>query len=164
MTVAGADSVLCATTLFPALLTVIRGYIGEPLCLGWAAAAGDPPAGGWHAFRVWPGPCLQFHVLLLYPILPPTEGPPGMRRVLSTCHPVTDLGSDPALPATVPACHCSSSSSSHLHCSDLCVVGGWVRSPWGSGRMSGHAGCVLWALEGSGPGQCSWADAAGRLS
>lgn len=127
---AGPDSVLCPTTLFPALLTVIRWCIGEPLYSGWATAAGDPPAGGWHAFRVWPGPCLQFHVLLLYLVLPLTEGPPGVKRVLSTCHTVTDLGSDPALPAMAPGIsepagpHCSPSNSLHLHCSDLYAVGG----------------------------------------
>lgn len=46
---------------------------------------------------VWLGSCLGFCALLLFPMLLLTEGPVGRGRVLSSCCPVTDLGSDPAL-------------------------------------------------------------------
>lgn len=89
----------------PLPLSLGGGEWREPLSVDSSCRGALFLSFGWVACcqRAWLGPCLGFHVLLLFPTLPLIEGPPGVGRVLSICYPVADLGTDPALLATACA-------------------------------------------------------------
>lgn len=141
---AGPDSVPSAAHWPP----VVGGCMGGPFPSGGVLAVVDPSAwavGGWLCpQRALAGALPWVSGPAPFPMLPLTEALPGVGRILSTCWPVADLRSDPALPAMAPcllasvpsppwehlgllgsAGHCwapSSSSSSRVHCSSWCLL------------------------------------------
>lgn len=85
-------------------------YEGSPFLLGVLAAVGPSAwaVGRWlYPQRALAGALPWVSGPSPFPMLPLTEALPGVGRILSTCWPVADLRSDPALPATAPCLRAS---------------------------------------------------------